>query len=83
MKNLFIKFLDTEETLLLDENCALYAWGNHADENLSTSHILEFDETLPDTLRKTPLMFYVYDDVAILKLYRSVYIDYMEWREPN
>ncbi len=79
MKKLLIHFFDTQETLLLDEDSDIFAWGNHAEEGLSTSMVLTFDETLPQTLQKSPLMFYVYDDTSILKLYRSAYIDFMEW----
>lgn len=79
MKKLLIHFVDTNETLTLDENCDIFAWGNHESADLSVSLILEFDEHLPDVLCENPLMFYVYDDVAILKLYRSAYIDFMEW----
>ena len=81
MKKLRIHFLDTEETLLLSEKCDIFAWGNHKEAGLSTSLVLTFDENLPDILLQKPLMFYVYDDVAVLKLYRSAYIDFMEWVE--
>ena len=43
----------------------------NADE-LTKCFVLEFDEDLPDKLLKRPLMFYIYDDLPILKLYRSV-----------
>lgn len=79
MKKLRIHFLDTDETVTLDETSDIFAWGNHEDAVLSTKIILTFDETLPGILRKQPLMFYIYEDTAILKLYRSAYIDNMEW----
>lgn len=79
MKKLMIHFVDTSETLLLDENTSIFAWANNKEPGISTDVILEFDEHLPDNLRKRPLMFYVYEDISILKLYRSVYIDFMEW----
>ena len=44
------------------------------------SFILDFDKNLPDKLLKKPLMFYIYDDLPILKLYRSIDIASYSWK---
>ena len=61
------------------EACLLYT-STTADD-LTKCFVLEFDEDLPDKLLKRPLMFYIYDDLPILKLYRSVYISAYQWKD--
>ena len=81
MKKLEISFSDTDEKVLIDENSLIIALGNKdAPDGLTECFILEFDEDLPDKLLKRPLMFYIYDDLPILKLYRSVYISAYQWK---
>lgn len=80
MKKLEISFSDTNEKVIIDETSLVIALGNkNTSEGLTECFILEFDEDLPDKLLKRPLMFYVYDDLPILKLYRSAYISAYQW----
>lgn len=80
MKKLELTFEDTSEKLVLDENSLIIAISNKTTiDGFTKSFILDFDEKLPDKLLKSPMMFYIYDDVPILKLYRSVYISYYKW----
>lgn len=80
MKKLALSFSDTDETVILDETDLIIALGSkHTADGLTECFILEFDADLPDKLLKRPLMFYVYDDLPILKLYRSAYICAYEW----
>lgn len=81
MKKLEIAFTDTSEKVLIDETSLIIALSNQTtSDGLTESFILDFDEDLPDKLLKHPLMFYIYDDVPILKLYRSVYISSYQWK---
>ena len=80
MKRLKISFIDTDEIVILEEYCLITAWrSSNMKDGIVESFILEFDEELPNLLREKPLMFYVYDEISILKLYRSVYIKKMDW----
>lgn len=80
MKKLELSFSDTDETVILDETALIIALGNkNTADGLTECFILEFDADLPDTLLKRPLMFYIYDDLPILKLYRSAYISAYQW----
>ncbi|EEM1159095.1 hypothetical protein ABLE14_003892 [Salmonella enterica] len=79
MKRLEIIFKDTTEKVVIDENSLIIVISNKKTDRLTEVYILEFDESLPDKLLKKPLMFYIYDDLPILKLYRSVYISSCKW----
>ena len=80
MKKLEISFTDTSEKVVIDETSLIIALSNKTTpDGLTESFILDFDEDLPDKLLKHPLMFYIYDDLPILKLYRSVYISSYQW----
>jgi len=80
MKKLEIAFTDTSEKVVIDETSLIIALSNKTTpDGLTESFILAFDEDLPDKLLKHPLMFYIYDDLPILKLYRSAYISSYEW----
>ena len=81
MKKLEITFKDTSEKVVIDENSLIIALSNKAtSDGLTESFILDFDKNLPDKLLKKPLMFYIYDDLPILKLYRSIYIASYRWK---
>lgn len=81
MKKLEITFKDTSEKVVIDENSLIIAFSNKAtSDGLAESFILDFDKNLPDKLLKKPLMFYIYDDLPILKLYRSIYIASYSWK---
>ena len=81
MKKLEITFKDTSEKVVIDENSLIIAFSNKAtSDDLTESFILDFDKNLPDKLLKKPLMFYIYDDLPILKLYRSIYITSYSWK---
>lgn len=81
MKKLEIFFSDTNEKVIVDETSLIVALGNKpTSDSLTECFILEFDENLPDKLLKSPLMFYIYDDLPILKLYRSAYISAYQWK---
>ena len=70
MKKLEIAFTDTSEKVVIDETSLIIALSNKTTpDGLTESFILNFDEDLPDKLLKHPLMFYIYDDLPILKLY--------------
>ena len=80
MKKLTISFSDTDEKVEIDETSLVIALGSQAvSDGLTECYILEVDEELPDKLIKRPLMFYIYDDLPILKLYRSAYISAYQW----
>ena len=80
MKKLEISFTDTSEKVVIDKTSLIIALSNKTTpDGLTESFILNFDEDLPDKLLKHPLMFYIYDDLPILKLYRSVYISSYQW----
>ena len=82
MKKLVITFSDTDEKAIIDDTSLVIAIENQtAADDLTKCLILEFDEKLPDKLLKTPLMFYIYEDAPILKLYRSMYISAYQWIE--
>lgn len=81
MKKLEITFTNTSEKLVINETSLIIALSNKTTPNgLTESFILDFDEDLPDKLLKHPLMFYIYDDLPILKLYRSIYISSYQWK---
>lgn len=81
MKKLEISFFGTNETVIIDENSLIIALGNKTtSDGLTESFIIEVNEDLPDKLLKQPLMFYIYDDLPILKLYRSAYISNFQWK---
>lgn len=81
MKKLEITFTNTSEKLVINETSLIIALSNKTTLNgLTESFILDFDEDLPDKLLKHPLMFYIYDDLPILKLYRSIYISSYQWK---
>lgn len=81
MKTLEISFFDTDEKAIVDENALLIALDNKTTpDGLSACFILDVDADLPDKLLKRPLMFYIYDDLPILKLYRSAYISACQWK---
>lgn len=81
MKKLEIFFSDTDEKVLIDESSLIIALGSKTtSDGLTECFTLEFDEKLPDILLKRPLMFYIYDDLPILKLYRSAYISAYQWK---
>ena len=81
MKKLEISFTDTSEKVVIDETSLIIALSSKTTpDGLTESFILDFDETLPDKLLKHPLMFYIYDDLPILKLYRSIYISSYQWK---
>lgn len=82
MKKLEITFFDTNEKVILDETSLVIILGNKTtSDNLTESYIIEVNEDLPGKLLNRPLMFYVYEDVPILKLYRSMYISACQWRD--
>lgn len=75
MKRLEISFSDTDEKVIIDETSLIIAIDNKTTtDGLTECFIMELDEDLPNKLLKRPLMFYIYDDLPILKLYRSAYI---------
>lgn len=81
MKKLEISFFDTNETVIIDETSLVIALGNKTtSDGLTECFIIEVNEDLPDKLLKQPLMFYIYDDLPILKLYRSAYISNFQWK---
>ena len=81
MKKLEFSFSGTDEKVILDEASFIIALGNKTmSEDSTECFIIEFDENLPDKLLKRPLMFYIYDDLPILKLYRSAYISAYQWK---
>lgn len=79
MKKLKISFSDTDEKAIIGEDSLVIAIGNKNMSSQSECFILEVDENLPNILTKKPLMFYIYDDLPVLKLYRSAYISGYEW----
>ena len=80
MKKLEISFTDTDEKVIIDETSLIIALDNKTtSDGLTECFILEFDDDLPGKLLKRPLMFYIYDDLPILKLYRSAYISSYQW----
>ena len=80
MKKLEISFWDTDEKVIVDEDALILAFDNKASsDGLTKCFSLELDEDLPGKLLKRPLMFYLYDDLPILKLYRSAYISCYQW----
>lgn len=80
MKKLELSFSETNETVLIDETALIIALGNkNTSDGFTECFILDFDTDLPDKLLKRPLMFYIYDDLPILKLYRSAYISAYQW----
>lgn len=80
MKILEISFTDTEEKVIIDETSLIIALDNKTtSDGLTECFILELNDDLPDKLLKSPLMFYIYDDLPILKLYRSAYISSYKW----
>ena len=80
MKKLLVKFYDTDKELIIDENCLVCAFEKIKNERvLCNSIILEFDDFLPEKLLNRPLMFYIYDDIPILKFYRSSFIKECKW----
>ena len=82
MKRLEISFSDTDEKVIIDETSLIIAIDNKtATDGLTECCIMELDEDLPNKLLKRPLMFYIYDDLPILKLYRSVYISDYQWND--
>ena len=82
MKQLEISFFDTDEKVVIDETALIIAIDNKTtSDGLTKCFSLEFDEALPNTLLKRPLMFYIYDDLPILKLYRSAYISEYRWKD--
>lgn len=81
MKKLELSFFDISEKALIDETALIIALDNKTTaDGMTQSFILEFDDDLPDKLLKRPLMFYIYDDLPILKLYRSAYISSYQWK---
>lgn len=81
MKKLEITFKDTSEKVVIDETSLIIALSNKTtSDGLTENFILDFDKNLPDKLLKKPLMFYIYDDLPILKLYRSIYIASYSWK---
>lgn len=81
MKKLELSFFDTSEKVIIDETSLIMAIDNKTTaDGLTKCFTLEVDESLPDQLLKRPLMFYVYDDLPILKLYRSIYISSYQWK---
>ena len=82
MKKLELSFLDTSEKVLIDENSLVIALDNKTtSDGLTECFILEVNEDLPQTLSKRPLMFYIYEDLPILKLYRSAYLSSYQWKD--
>ena len=80
MRKLEISFENTEEKATIDENSLVIALSNKTTpDGLTECFPLEVDESLPGILTNRPLMFYIYDDLPILKLYRSVYISSYQW----
>ena len=81
MKKLEITFKNKRKKVVIDENSLIIALSNKAtSDGLTKSFILDFDKNLPDKLLRKPLMFYIYDDLPILKLYRSIYIASYSWK---
>ena len=81
MKRQEISFFDTDEKVIVDENALVIALDNKTTpDGLTRCIILEADGNLPKKLLERPLMFYIYDDVPILKLYRSAYISSYQWK---
>ncbi|RGZ00629.1 hypothetical protein [Clostridium sp. AM58-1XD] len=81
MKKLEISFFDTDEKAVIDESSLVIALGNEtSSDGLTECFILEVNEDLPDQLLKRPFMFYIYDDLPVLKLYRSAYISAYQWK---
>lgn len=82
MKKLELSFFDTSEKVLIDENSLVIALDNKTtSDGLSKCFILEVNEDLPEILLKRPLMFYIYEDLPILKLYRSAYLSSYQWKD--
>lgn len=82
MKRLEISFSDTDEKVIIDETSLIIAIDNKTTtDGLTECFIMELDEDLPNKLLKRPLMFYIYDDLPILKLYRSAYISDYQWND--
>lgn len=82
VKKLEISFFDTNEKAMIDESSLIIALGNKtSSDGFTECFILEVNEELPDKLLRRPLMFYIYDDLPILKLYRSVYISDYQWKD--
>ena len=82
MKRLEISFSDTDEKVIIDETSLIIATDNKTTtDGLTECFIMELDEDLPNNLLKRPLMFYIYDDLPILKLYRSAYISDYQWND--
>ncbi|MBU9736289.1 hypothetical protein [Diplocloster agilis] len=82
MKRLEISFSDTDEKVIIDETSLIIAIDNKTTtDGLTECFIMELDEDLPNNLLKRPLMFYIYDDLPILKLYRSAYISDYQWND--
>lgn len=82
MKKLEIFFSGTDEIAVVDETSLVIAIDNKtATDDLTKCFVIEMDEDLPNKLLKRPLMFYIYDDLPILKLYRSAYISGFQWKE--
>ena len=80
MRRLEITFFDTMEKAVIDEASLVIALNNKTtSDSLTECFIIEVDENLPDKLLNRPLMFYIYDDLPILKLYRSAYISNYQW----
>ncbi|MBU9743890.1 hypothetical protein KTH81_08650 [Lachnospiraceae bacterium ASD3451] len=84
MKRLEISFSDTDEKVIIDETSLIIAIDNKTTtDGLTECFIMELDEDLPNKLLKRPLMFYIYDDLPILKLYRSAYISDYQWNDES
>lgn len=82
MKKLELSFFDTSEKVLIDENSLVIALDNKTtSDGLTECFILEVNEDLPQILSKRPLMFYIYEDLPILKLYRSAYLSSYQWKD--
>lgn len=82
MKKLELSFYDTDETVILDENSIIMAIDHvTASDGFTKCFLLEVDEDLPNLLSKRPFMFYIYDDLPILKLYRSAYLSSYQWKD--
>lgn len=82
VKKLELSFFDTNEKAMIDESSLIIALGNKtSSDGFTECFILEVNEELPDKLLRRPLMFYIYDDLPILKLYRSVYISDYQWKD--
>ena len=80
MRKLDLSFSETNEKVVIDETSLIIALGNKTtSDGLTECFILEFGNDLPNKLTKHPLMFYIYEDLPILKLYRSAYISAYKW----